>query len=205
MSLVDKNVLRAERHSMLETIREYAFEQLAESGETEEVHRRHAQCFLARAERLSCVIVGTLQSKGPSSAASVAASAQSWLSRCFGSRRRSSGLSRPPKRHSSSSATSRLPGRPRTDTRAAIRDRRSGRPRSRRAGADAYGGSEAPTRSEGMKDPPGQGESVEGGSATRSKLSRSADSPSLKRGTAGELDRAAGPGKKRHSGDSAHI
>jgi predicted ATPase len=55
MSLVDKNVLRAERHSMLETIREYAFEQLAESGETEEVHRRHAQCFLARAERLSCV------------------------------------------------------------------------------------------------------------------------------------------------------
>ena len=34
MSLVDKNLLRAERHSMLETIREYAFEQLAESGET---------------------------------------------------------------------------------------------------------------------------------------------------------------------------
>src|SRR6266496_3739543 len=30
-----------------------------------------------------------------------------------------------------------------------------------------------------MKDPPGQGESVEGGSATRRKLSRSADTPSL--------------------------
>ena len=51
--------------------------------------------------------------------------------------------------------------------RAAIRDRRRGRRRSRRAGGDAYGGSSAPTRSEGMKDPPGQGESVEGGSATR--------------------------------------
>ena len=32
----------------------------------------------------------------------------------------------------------------------------------------------------GMKDPPGQGESVEGGSATRWKLSRSADTPNLK-------------------------
>jgi hypothetical protein len=31
-----------------------------------------------------------------------------------------------------------------------------------------------------MKDPPGQGESVEGGSATRRKLSRSADAPDLK-------------------------
>src|SRR5438034_8097066 len=62
MSLVDKNLLRAERHSMLETIREYAFELLAESGETEEVRRRHAQYFLARAERLSGVIVDTFQS-----------------------------------------------------------------------------------------------------------------------------------------------
>jgi len=35
-----------------------------------------------------------------------------------------------------------------------------------------------------MKDPPGQGESVEGGSATRWKLSRSADLRASKRGTA---------------------
>jgi hypothetical protein len=32
-----------------------------------------------------------------------------------------------------------------------------------------------PVRSEGMKEPPGQGEPFEGGSATRRKLSRSAD------------------------------
>ena len=38
----------------------------------------------------------------------------SWLSRCSGSRRPSSGLSRPPRRHSRSSATC-PPGRPRTD------------------------------------------------------------------------------------------
>jgi len=79
----------------------------------------------------------------------------SWLSRCSGLRRRSSGLSRPPKRPSSSSATC-PPGRPRTDT-AATRGRRRGRRRSRRAGGDAYGGSSAPTCSEGMKRPAGSG------------------------------------------------
>src|SRR5262249_19286655 len=36
---------------MLETIREYGLEQLAAAGETEAMHRRHAQFFLALAER----------------------------------------------------------------------------------------------------------------------------------------------------------
>jgi len=51
-SLVDKSLLRhtQERFWMLETIREYAAERLAESGEAEELRRRHAEHFLALAE-----------------------------------------------------------------------------------------------------------------------------------------------------------
>jgi predicted ATPase len=51
-SLVEKNLLRysAERYWMLETIREYATERLAESGEAQELGRRHAEHFLALAE-----------------------------------------------------------------------------------------------------------------------------------------------------------
>jgi predicted ATPase len=51
-SLVDKSLLRhtEERFWMLETIREYAAERLEESGEAEELRRRHAQHFLALAE-----------------------------------------------------------------------------------------------------------------------------------------------------------
>jgi predicted ATPase/DNA-binding XRE family transcriptional regulator len=56
-SLIDKNLLRqAEgqdgelRFAMLETIREYALERLAASGETEALRRRHAAYFLALAE-----------------------------------------------------------------------------------------------------------------------------------------------------------
>jgi predicted ATPase/class 3 adenylate cyclase len=51
-SLVEKSLLRFsdERYWMLETIREYAGETLSESGEAEELRRRHAQCFLALAE-----------------------------------------------------------------------------------------------------------------------------------------------------------
>jgi predicted ATPase/DNA-binding CsgD family transcriptional regulator len=56
--LVDKSLLRQEaeidgepRLLMLETIREYAVERLAESGETEAIRRQHATFFLAVAEQ----------------------------------------------------------------------------------------------------------------------------------------------------------
>jgi predicted ATPase/DNA-binding SARP family transcriptional activator len=55
-SLIDKNLIRLEgaeqvpRFAMLETIREYAAERLEESGETEELKRRHAEHFVALAE-----------------------------------------------------------------------------------------------------------------------------------------------------------
>jgi predicted ATPase/class 3 adenylate cyclase len=52
-SLVDKSLVRireGNRFWMLETIREYAAERLEESGEAEELRRRHAEHFLALAE-----------------------------------------------------------------------------------------------------------------------------------------------------------
>jgi len=52
-SLVDKSLLRraSDRYWMLETIREYAAERLPESGEAQELERRHADFFLALAEQ----------------------------------------------------------------------------------------------------------------------------------------------------------
>ena len=56
-SLVDKSLLKQDEQAegepvfvMLETIREYAAERLAESGEAVEAHRRHAAYFLTLAE-----------------------------------------------------------------------------------------------------------------------------------------------------------
>jgi predicted ATPase/class 3 adenylate cyclase len=51
-SLLDKNLVRREeeRFSMLETIREYAAERLDESGDGEELRRRHARYFTTLAE-----------------------------------------------------------------------------------------------------------------------------------------------------------
>jgi predicted ATPase/class 3 adenylate cyclase len=51
-SLVDKSLVRhtEERYWMLETIREYAGEQLNESDDADELRRRHAERFLALAE-----------------------------------------------------------------------------------------------------------------------------------------------------------
>ena len=57
-SLLNKNLLRSAegpegepRFTMLETIHEYALERLQESGEAEDMHRRHAEYFTALAER----------------------------------------------------------------------------------------------------------------------------------------------------------
>jgi predicted ATPase len=59
-SLVDKSLLRHtdERFWMLETIREYAAERLAESGEAEGIGRRHAEYFLALTEEAEPSVLG---------------------------------------------------------------------------------------------------------------------------------------------------
>jgi predicted ATPase/class 3 adenylate cyclase len=51
-SLVDKSLVRfeGERYTMLETIREYAAERLAESGEEDDLERRHADFFVRLGE-----------------------------------------------------------------------------------------------------------------------------------------------------------
>lgn len=63
-SLVDKSLLRQElglggelRFRMLETIREFALERLAECDESEDISRRHAAFFLAFAERATPEVV----------------------------------------------------------------------------------------------------------------------------------------------------
>jgi predicted ATPase len=52
-SLVEKNLVRHERtrYVMLETIREYASEWLEDSGEAEQLRRRHAEFFTRQAEK----------------------------------------------------------------------------------------------------------------------------------------------------------
>jgi predicted ATPase/class 3 adenylate cyclase len=59
-SLVDKNLLRhtGERFWMLETIREYARERLAESGEADGLQGRHGEHFLALAEEAASEVIG---------------------------------------------------------------------------------------------------------------------------------------------------
>jgi len=64
-SLLDKSLLRkrdsggAPRYWMLETIREYAGERLEESGEEEELRRRHAEWFVALAEEAAPHLTGS--------------------------------------------------------------------------------------------------------------------------------------------------
>jgi tetratricopeptide (TPR) repeat protein len=67
-SLLEKSLLRQEegpggepRFVMLETIHEYAREKLGESGEAEEVRRRHAEHFLALAEEAEPELKGARQ------------------------------------------------------------------------------------------------------------------------------------------------
>jgi predicted ATPase/class 3 adenylate cyclase len=60
-SLVDKNLIRfaEERFSMLETIRDYAADQLTAFGETDALGSRHAQYFLGLAEEAEPHVLGT--------------------------------------------------------------------------------------------------------------------------------------------------
>jgi predicted ATPase/class 3 adenylate cyclase len=57
-ALIDKSLLRREedRYYMLETIGEYALEQLEESGESEEVRGRHAEYYLEQARSVERLI-----------------------------------------------------------------------------------------------------------------------------------------------------
>ena len=59
-SLVDKSLVRraGERFAMLETIREYARERLVESGEADELRRRHGEHFLVLAEQAEREVIG---------------------------------------------------------------------------------------------------------------------------------------------------
>jgi predicted ATPase len=63
-SLLDKSLLRKRdskigpRYWMLETIREYAMERLEESGEGEELRRRHAEHFLDLADEGTFIVMG---------------------------------------------------------------------------------------------------------------------------------------------------
>ena len=67
-SLIDKSLLRQDeerpaepRFVMLETVREYALERLAEAGETERLLARHADCYLALAEQTEPRLIGQHQ------------------------------------------------------------------------------------------------------------------------------------------------
>ncbi len=62
-ALVEQNLLRlvehageGERFALLETVREFAWKQVQEQGETEEVRRKHAEYYLDLAERIESVI-----------------------------------------------------------------------------------------------------------------------------------------------------
>ena len=65
-SLIDKSLLRLDegteedepRFVMLETVREYALERLAEAGETDGLLARHAECYLALAEQTEPRLIG---------------------------------------------------------------------------------------------------------------------------------------------------
>jgi tetratricopeptide (TPR) repeat protein len=61
-NLVDKSLVtreaEGERYRLLETVRQYAEERLNESGEADQVHRRHLDFFLALAEQASLQLMG---------------------------------------------------------------------------------------------------------------------------------------------------
>ncbi len=64
-ALVDKSLLRQEeqgegrvRYGILQTLREYGLERLAEAGESETTHDAHAACYLANAEETAPNLLG---------------------------------------------------------------------------------------------------------------------------------------------------
>jgi predicted ATPase len=67
-SLVDKSLIRRwepDRFGMLGTIREFAAEQLGESGEEEEIRRRHAEFFVGLAESANLCSEATAAGRSP--------------------------------------------------------------------------------------------------------------------------------------------
>ena len=67
LELVDKSLVVPEagdgdaRYRLLETVRQYAHERLVESGEADRAHRRHAEWYLALAERAEADVEGPEQ------------------------------------------------------------------------------------------------------------------------------------------------
>ena len=92
-SLVDKSLMRTddlrERFSMLETIREFALEQLEDSGEADEIRRAHAEFFralaaesypaFAGAHQLATLAVLRREQENLRAALEWATGAQSWI------------------------------------------------------------------------------------------------------------------------------
>ncbi len=64
LAVAEANADGSVRYSMLEPVRQYALEKLEESGEAEEVRRRHAGYYLALAERTGPELKGPSQASG---------------------------------------------------------------------------------------------------------------------------------------------
>ena len=77
MSLADQSLVRAEevdgatRFRMLDTIREFAAERLTESGERDEIERRHTVAFLALAEAALARLSGDDQRAGSGASSAI--------------------------------------------------------------------------------------------------------------------------------------
>jgi predicted ATPase/class 3 adenylate cyclase len=99
-SLLDKSLIRQEegppngepRFVMLETVHEYAREKLEESGEAEEIRRRHAEYFLALAEEAEPQLKGAEQLEWMDRLEVEHDNLRAALGWCFGRRKAEEGL-----------------------------------------------------------------------------------------------------------------